>query len=614
MKLLKTILIALGAVSLGILVSCNKKKTTKIDPTTKVTTKDNSSSRNTTKGNSSTKRTTTEKITTQDIDPEVAMNNFLSKVDSLNYTVKSEDLTTYVINENLIMLDYTSPETSDLAWMCVNGEVFEGRMRSTFDVTFIEYGNAISTATYAFRTLNSIEYASGGNIWDLFTNIGRTGEYISTSEYLKVILCYLAEAPKDFAGTIDEVKLTIYGEAANKATLSGHFGLWNVDLEAEITFDTTGVDKTIPNTWMESPVYPAAKTEWDMYDMGSFVTLFYKDDEDCLPFVDGMTYAYYVNYQVVSQNEVYEARDLHLAQSDYLNYIAKLESNGYTLETERDGIQYYHKSLRPDVGLVASVMVDWDSTNGFYLALRPYYVCEEYDRLSDINSLLTANNLPNLSTKSVKECYAMDVTGPDMDEIIYISEYSLVLEADLTFEDETTAEIYLAAFIEYVLELGYKEHPASMFDPNEYYQTVDETKSVRYMINNNVLSFRFKAAKYYAMIDVDEALDLNGFTSITGKTTDAWLYYTAKDEKKHEHFQNGHDYIYAFSVNLCYEDANKADAFADAYASELVNNLGFEEMNGFFVKDLLTVKIQVLMNEDQTYLVTLKFLKDTDEL
>ena len=75
----------------------------------------------------------------------------------------------------------------------------------------------------------------------------------------------MAEAPKDFAGTIDEVKLTIYGEDASSATLSGHFGLWNVDLEANITFNTTGADKTIPTTWMANPVYPAAKTEWDMF-------------------------------------------------------------------------------------------------------------------------------------------------------------------------------------------------------------------------------------------------------------------------------------------------------------------------------------------------------------
>ena len=75
MKLLKTTLLSLGALSLGILVSCTKNKTTKKDPTTKVTTKGNSSSKNTTKSNSSSKKTTTEHKTTQNIDPEVAMNN-----------------------------------------------------------------------------------------------------------------------------------------------------------------------------------------------------------------------------------------------------------------------------------------------------------------------------------------------------------------------------------------------------------------------------------------------------------------------------------------------------------------------------------------------------------
>lgn len=124
---------------------------------------------------------------------------------------------------------------------------------------------------------------------------------------------------------------------------------------------------------------------------------------------------------------------------------------------------------------------------------------------------------------------------------------------------------------------------------------------------------RFKAATKYAMDDIDEALILNGFAGIKANATDAWLYYTAKDEKRHEHFQNGHNYIYAFSLSLAYETASQTDAFADAYAGALVDDLGFELENGFFVKDLLSVKIQVLMNEDQTYLVNVRVFRDSTE-
>ena len=152
-----------------------------------------------------------------------------------------------------------------------------------------------------------------------------------------------------------------------------------------------------------------------------------------------------------------------------------------------------------------------------------------------------------------------------------------------------------------------------MFDPNEYYQTIDGDKAVRYMIDNNVLMLRFKAATKYAIDDIDEALILNGFAGIKANATDTWLYYTAKDEKRHEHFQNGHNYIYAFSVSLTYETASHVDAFADAYASALTDDLDFELINGFFTKDELSVRIQVLMNEDQTYLVNVRVFRDSTE-
>lgn len=610
MKLLKTTLLSLGALSLGILVSCTKNKTTKKDPTTKVTTKGNSSSKNTTKSNSSSKKTTTEHKTTQNIDPEVAMNNFLSKVDNLNYKVTSDDLTTYVCEEKLIILDYTSDEIADIAWMSLNGEMFEGKMRDTFDVEFYNYSTAIETATYGFRTINSIKYVSGGNIWDLFTNIGRTGEYVTNSEYIKLILCYLTDAPKDFAGTIEEVKLTINGENANSATLSGHYGMWDKDLEATITFDTQGVNRTTADAWMVDPVYPSAKTEWDFNDLGSFTALFYVDDEDCLPFVNGLTYAYYVNYEAVGQYDMYEAFDKHLSLEDYTNYVNKLASNGYMEEVERDGDKYYHKLLRDDVGLVASVYVEWDETDGFYLALKPYYICDEYHHIDDINDILDGCGLIPLSTKDVIDAYGINVTGADMDSTIYISDYALVLEVELEFESDTFAQTYLEKYIELLLDNGYFEKEASMFEPNEYYQTIDEAKSVRYMINNNILQFRFKASTHYDMDYIDADLQLYGFTTIQGKTTDEWLFYTAKNNLKHEHFQNGHDYIYAFNVSICFADATKADAFADAYASAL-DALGFDLENRVFAKDLLTVKIEVNMNDDETYMVSLRFRKDS---
>ena len=612
MKLLKTTLLTLTALSALTLVACSKSKTTEKGPTTKATTKDGSSSKVTT-----SKRTTTEAKTTDDFDPEVAMDNFIFNANKLKYTVKTDDLTTYVCSEDLIILDYTSDSITDLAWMSVNDEMFEGKLKDNIEVSFVEYGSAVGVATKNLRTLNSIDLVSMGNIWDIFTNVGTTGEYVTNSEYIQYLLCYLADYPKDFAGTITDMKLVIADNEATSATLSGHYGFSNVDLVCEITFDANcNTEKA--DAWMSNPTYPNAKTTWDEYDMGAFCALFYRDDEDCVPFIDGISYAYYADYEKISTEGIYFAMDRHLSQTDYDNYITKLGTNGYALEDERDGEKCYHKMLRSDVGCVSSIYLEYED-GVFFMEVKPYYVCDEYDRELAINTLLNDNGLIVLPDTDVKSWYAINGTGAQMDSTLYVNDYALVLDVDLTFEDSNKLNNYLEIYKDLLVNtFDYVEHQASLLEENEYYVNFDDTKSVRYLIDGNVLKFRFKAEKSYDIDYIEnDVLTPNGFPKVSNVEPygTTWYYYTSKDEKKHEHFQNGHDYIVAFSLSIHFETETLAETFADNYATILVADYEFTKPTAYFEKESegLTVKMSITEVATNDYSVNIIYLKDVVE-
>jgi hypothetical protein len=215
MKNTKKFLIVLVAAVLGLsFTACkSKKKTTKKTTDSKPT----SGTKTNTKTNTSKKQTTEAKPS---FDPEVAMDNFLENIDDLNYTTSSDRLTTNVYSENLITLDYSDIYSVDRAIMTVDGEVFEGKITETGleDVIFFKYGNSLDAATEQYRTLGIIPIISRGNIWDIFTNIGDTGEYVTNSEEIKYMLAMIADYPKDFTGAMSQVSLKLDKTDPSKAS------------------------------------------------------------------------------------------------------------------------------------------------------------------------------------------------------------------------------------------------------------------------------------------------------------------------------------------------------------------------------------------------------------
>ena len=596
MKLFRNLFAITSLLSIGLLATACKKNSSK--PTDTKPTETDTSGKDT--------------DAPKELDPEVAMNNFLAKIDNNNYTMESNRLITNINGENLITLNYSDESFIDRAIMTVDGEVFEGKITETGleDVVFFKYGNSLAAATEQYRTLSIIQTVAYGNIWDIFTNIGNTGEYVTNSEEMKYMLAMIADYPKDFTGAMSEVTLTLDAENPTKATFDATSTISGFStIHLEVTFGKAEGNQ-YAESWMENPIYPEAKTEWSDNDYGMFTALFYDEFDHCIPFVDGATYAFYADPNSLIEGYDLIIVDKHFKETDYNVYISKLLTDGFEYEEERDGFKHYHKLIRPEVKCYASIYLDYDE-DGIYMEVASYYDCTEYDDFNDIATLVKNNGFVELPDgTNITDSYAIDGTGPQMDSTLYINEYALVLETEFEFESSEAARAYLDSYVDLLLAAHYIEKQPSMFDINVYYQTFDEVFTVKWIISNNVLSMRFVAKKQYSLDQINGIIGEYGFPSIPGESSDyTYMYVIAKNDKNYDHYQSGYNYELSFDVRVAVSTEDEALYFILDVEHELVDTYEFEydDTLGIFVKGDSKVRIKQVASEGFT-LVDIKYI------
>ena len=596
MKLFKAGLIMLSTLSLCLLASCGGKKTTK----------------KTTKGGTQTTKTNTSSTTKKgdSFDPEVAMNIFLANINTNNYRMASNRLTTNVCGNTLITLDYADEYSIDRAIMTgVGREVFEAKItdEGLSEVNFFKYGSSMEAATEQYRTLKIIPLIAQGNVWDIFTNIGDTGEYVTNSEEIKYMLAMIADYPKDFTGAMSQVTLTLDKTDDKKATFDATSTITGFEtIHLEVWFGRAESNQ-YAEAWMENPVYPAAKTEWNDDDYGLFTALFYDDFDHCIPFVDGASYAFYADPNSIREGDALIIQDKHFTQESFEAYISKLETDGFIKEDERDGRRSYHKILRTDVKCYESILLD--CTNGLYMEVYPYYKCDEYEEFDDIANIIKNTGFVELPNWGIPS-YAIDGTGAQMDSTLYIHEYALVLDAEFYFANYADAKTALDEYVALLVEAGYIEKQPTMFEINEYYQTYDELFTVKYRLDDDILYMRFMAKKQYSLSDINGIICAKGFPSVPDEGYDyTYIYLVAKNDTNYDHYQSGYNYELSFDVRVAVETDDEAFYLILDVEHALVDTYEFEydESLGVFVKGDLKVRIKQTTGENYT-LVDIKYI------
>ena len=242
------------------------------------------------------------------------------------------------------------------------------------------------------------------------------------------------------------------------------------------------------------------------------------------------------------------------------------------------------------------------------MEVYPYYKCDEYEEFDDIANLIKNTGFVELPNWGV-DSYAIDGTGAQMDAVLYIHEYALVLDAEFYFANYADAKTALDEYVALLVEAGYLEKQPTMFEINEYYQTYDELFTVKYMFDEDILYMRFIAKKQYSLSDINGIICAKGFPSVPDEGYDyTYIYLVAKNDTNYDHYQSGHNYELSFDVRAAIETEEAALYFSEDIAHALIDTYGFEiEGDGVFTNGNLTVRIKTTEGSEY-FLVDVKYI------
>ena len=578
MKLSKALLLALAGTA--ILTSCNKNKkkpteTETVDVDTTTTT------------------------TPKEIDSEVAINNFLDKLNEYKYIITGEDfITINVYSNKLIYIHYE--DYLDEIYMTVNeDETFKAYLDDE-ELQEIKFQNEGVAADVLYNTLpNSLVDLVGGNVWDLITN--------DPSEPLKFTFMQNSDVVSRIAGkylgfggtaigTVRGMTLELDAENPNSARIYVKCldsSQLSPEEEIKTIYIEFNIEKTDPlptDSWVENEnrEYPAPRTEWSSDDETYFTIVFDQGYEldDIMPFPQFATYAFVTDVESIMSTGVLFMRDKLATKKDMEDYIDSLVNDyGFVEAIEKlpDGTERtaYHKQLK-DFGdgyySYSSIYLEYD--NGISIINRKYYNHKEYDNLTDTNEIISNKRFAELPQEAnIVSVNALDYTYEYVESWANLFTYDLVLEVELQFDSNADIEEYVNSYINTLVESGYSHNTETKICKLE-----NETNqnSLLYGIDyaNNVVFMQFKSEVYVALADFNTAIKEAGFSetnlaNISAKAKDITPMYTILYNLKHKN---------VFLLDLTFEGEMTADAFLDNYVGELISQYGFEKASPMNVK------------------------------
>ncbi|MBP5445179.1 MAG: hypothetical protein J6Y28_03310 [Acholeplasmatales bacterium] len=567
-----------------LLVSCGKKKTT-----TKATTNTTRNSSSTTSRNTSSKKTsskqtsskqTTDKKTEHKFDDELAMANFVDKLDQGNYTVVGDDFSIDVCSDNLVTFKYSRTGYNDYTVMSVSGEVFQAFIKHNQlkNLTFIEYGNSLEACTKQALIPNYMTYLYGANMFDLFYNVpDEDGVYVSYSATLRDMLQRMGSYSDMINAAMEEVYLILDDEDPTCATLKTHVynavAYYDFDIVMDITFGNA-TENELAKEWLNNPILPNDPEYYNINQLGaiSFVFNLYPDEPEAqgVPYIPGASYALYLDNNLAQYYDTIYLKDVHISSVDVENYKNVLvDTYGFGCVLDEDGDECFMKLLRAESNMYSRIYVDYTEGVGMEIVATPYYDCTKYDR-TGINNIIIDCDYPVLpSNSNMISMVGTDNLAVESEAYLYINEYEIVLDVEAEFEDYESAYDYLESYLDMLEDSGFVFNPSSS-DPRYDYHNGD--RMFRYKIDSttNTLLFQFKGNVIYDTLEILDKIN-NDDDYFPGFDLDVQSveYYNAKDLSKHEYIVLNNKYDLYFVVNFYTEDSNTVDDFIDYYTSTL---------------------------------------------
>ena len=511
---------------------------------------------------------------------ERAMNNFLAKILAGNYVMEAEGvIKTSAVSDDLVVFDYADDDLyRDFAVMSLNNEVFQCFLEDDGirNVTFLTEGTALETSSVRLPSHWLDEEVSEGNIYNLFYNdtedpMKFVSYDVNVQDQLRSAVGYGQIA----VNYMHEVYLTLDQEDPTVAHITCEVDDDEVaryyfdDIDMVITFGGAESDARV-DAWLNDPVYPDARTEWQYGDYFMFNSVFLSGLEDPLiPFPANASYAMQLNDETFYLDDEILVRDPHGTQEDVDSYIELLKAAGFE-ETESEDGTCYRRLLRDETKCYASAYVDYD--DGLNIEVVKYYDFPTYEGLDAINGVVTAAGYPALSaTEAMTDLTATDTRFEQTESWLYFYDYNTVLYVHGKYADYDAMQAYLDAYAEELLKNGFSD-PDDEESEVDYYVSADGSSSFRYHFEDDgeTVILLFKSEKCLTADEGNAILTAAGFPAV-----DASAWTSGRDHKAFYKTMYGYDLTSAVTCTLHFANPEEAEAYLDAYVGQL-------EEDGFF--------------------------------
>lgn len=516
-------------------------------------------------------------------DYEVAMDNFERKINDCNYVIEGDDFKTNVFSDDLVLFEYERYGYNDFVAMSVDNEVFQSYIKnnSLANIQFVKYGTAVNACTYNALLPNYFVAQANGNMFDLFYNMNEEdGKYISNDTTVKDFIQKTGGYSDIVWSSMEEVYLTLDSENPSNATLKTHVynAVSRLDFDIEMTIkfgNATANAKALE--WMNNPIMPSSPTSWSVEQEGTIDQIFnlYQSEESGqgIPFIDGSSYALYLNFDYAKYYDTVLITDKHSSENVYNNYITKLVNLGFN-ETIVDGEVCYRKPLRVEsYGTVYSeIYVDYDMET-LEIEASEYYEAPTYDNIDNINSLLTTYGYSSLdSNQAISSVFGQDIMQREYESYIYLNEYEFVMIVELEFNNPDVADTYLGTYLEKLEGLGFMYQAKSQ---DQHYISEDGLRKVWYVYDfiNNKITFKFKSNRNYSNTEINSLIEENSFAALDFTNVER---FTAKDNSKYDLIVSNKNYEFDLDVDLYFEDFQTLNDVMTEYFNNL-SALGFTQ-------------------------------------
>ena len=512
---------------------------------------------------------------------ELAMNNFIKKLQAGNYVIGDPDtILTNAVSPEQIYFQYPHEGYPTVyAYMTYKGETFATMIENNVmdDIEFVSTDSAIDSVEQLVP--NYWINVTDGNMFELFYNdVEKPLEFTSNDETVKYTLCCLGGYGQIALEQMEEVHMTF--DSADPASV--HFtasipdvGLYTFeDLDLTLKFGEAKGEPHIEE-WFKKPVYPTVRTAWTLRDRSDMDLVFMRGyGKEAVPFPDFASYALILDPKAYDEYKGMCLLDSHATEQNVEDYKKVLLNNGYkeVQETQDDGstVTVYRKLLREKYNAYAELYPCYD--NGFVMKGIMHYEDPSYEGQAALSGVVQDHGFAGFADTDLFQGWAAtDESASRSESLAYFFDYDLYMPFRLSFTDAAAAEAYWDDYGKKLQELGFEETYAAGENVREY-RTPDDSKVHRTTFGEDNVILEFKSETKLSAEEVNKMVADHGLPAagLTGNVA-------GRDQAKYRYEISGFKGLYVTATQY-FENNAKAEAFLDDYTAVL-EDAGYDMTN-----------------------------------